>query len=104
MADELKVLSSFQNVSLYPNSFPILIEKVLKESDIYLDINHEDKLGYIYDLVKKHSKPMLAFDNTRLPNLDDSSYESICSHERPEEMVEVIRKYMENQLCNNQSF
>ena len=25
MADELKVLSSFQNVSLYPNSFPILI-------------------------------------------------------------------------------
>ena len=47
---------------------------------------------------------MLAFDNTRLPNLDDSSYESICSHERPEEMVEVIRKYMENQLCNNQSF
>ena len=104
MADELKVLSSFQNVSLYPNSFPILIEKVLKESDIYLDINHEDKLGYIYDLVKKHSKPMLAFDNTRLPNLDDSSYESICSHERPEEMVEVIRKYMENQLCKNQSF
>ena len=102
MADELKVLSSFQNVSLYPNSF--LIEKVLKESDIYLDINHEDKLDYIYDLVKKHSKPMLTFDNTRLSNLDDSSYESICSHERPEEMVEVIRKYMENQLCKNQSF
>jgi len=81
-----------------------VLEKVLKESDIYLDINHEDKLVYIYDLVKKHSKPMLAFDNTRLPNLDDSSYESICSHESPEEMVEIIRKYMENQLCKNQSF
>ena len=31
MSDELKRLSKYQNVTLYPNSFPILVEKNSKE-------------------------------------------------------------------------
>ena len=104
MANELKVLSRFQNVTLYPNSFPMLIEKILKKSDIYLDLNHDDKLIYIYDLVEKYSKPMMAFDNTRYHHLGEDIYEGIYSHERPEEMVSAIKGFMEKKLCKNQSF
>ena len=104
MANELKVLSRLQNVTLYPNSFPMLIEKILKKSDIYLDLNHDDKLIYIYDLVKKYSKPMMAFDNTLYHHLGEEIYEGIYSHERPEEMVSAIKGFMEKKLCKNQSF
>ena len=95
MADELKRLATFNNVTLYPNDFPLLIEKRLKEVDIYLDLNHDQKLMYIYDLVKKFEKPMLTFDNTRCLTIPEESYAGICHHDRPDEMVEIIRKYME---------
>ena len=95
MADELKRLATFSNVTLYPNDFPLLIEKRLKEVDIYLDLNHDQKLMYIYDLVKKFEKPMLTFDNTRCLTIPEDSYAGICHHDRPDEMVEIIRKYME---------
>ncbi|EOB33068.1 glycosyl transferase family 8 [Streptococcus mitis 13/39] len=95
MADELKRLATFNNVTLYPNDFPLLIEKRLKEVDIYLDLNHDQKLMYIYDLVKKFEKPILTFDNTRCLTIPEESYAGICHHDRPDEMVEIIRKYME---------
>ena len=95
MADELKRLSKYQNVTLYPNSFPILVEKILKSSDIYLDLNLDQKLMYIYDLVKKFEKPILTFDNTRCLTIPEEDYFGICHHDRPDEMVEIIRKYME---------
>ena len=104
MADELKRLATFSNVTLYPNDFPLLIEKRLKEVDIYLDLNHDDKLIYIYDLVEKYSKPMMAFDNTRYHHLGEDIYEGIYSHERPEEMVSAIKEFTEKRLCKNQSF
>lgn len=104
MANELKGLSRLQNVTLYPNSFPMLIEKILKKSDIYLDLNHDDKLIYIYDLVEKYSKPMMAFDNTLYHHLGEEIYEGIYSHERPEEMVSAIKEFMEKKLCKSQSF
>ncbi len=91
MADELKRLATFNNVTLYPNDFPLLIEKRLKEFDIYLDLNHDQKLMYIYDLVKKFEKPMLTFDNTRCLTIPEESYASICHHDRPDEMVSAIK-------------
>ena len=101
MADELKRLATFNNVTLYPNDFPLLIEKRLKEVDIYLDLNHDQKLMYIYDLVKKFEKPMLTFDNTRCLTIPEESYAGICHHDRPDEMVEIIRKYMEKLIYKN---
>ncbi|MDS5601586.1 glycosyltransferase [Streptococcus pneumoniae] len=91
MADELKRLATFNNVTLYPNDFPLLIEKCLKEFDIYLDLNHDQKLMYIYDLVKKFEKPMLTFDNTRCLTIPEESYAGICHHDRPDEMVSAIK-------------
>ena len=95
MANELLRLSKFNNVTLYPNDFPLLIEKRLKGVDIYLDLNHDEKLMYVYDLVKKFEKPMLTFDNTRCLTIPEESYVEICDHDRPNEMVEKIKNFME---------
>lgn len=95
MANELKRLSKFQNVTLYPNSFPILVERLLRNSNIYLDLNLDHKLEYIYDLVKKYNKPILTFDNTRCLTIPEESYVEICDHDRPNEMVEKIQNFME---------
>ena len=97
MADELKRLATFNNVTLYPNDFPLLIEKRLKEVDIYLDLNHDQKLMYIYDLVKKFEKPILTFDNTRCLTIPEEDYFGICHHDRPDEMVEMIKSFMEGE-------
>ena len=95
MANELLRLSKFNNVTLYPNDFPLLIEKRLKEVDIYLDLNHDEKLMYVYDLVKKFEKPMLTFDNTRCLTIPEESYVGICHYDSPDEMVEMIKSFME---------
>ena len=94
MADELKRLSAFQNVTLYPNSFPLLVENVLEQVDLYLDLNMDQKLTYIYDLVQKYQKPMLSFDSSRCPDLPDTCYAGVYSESRPEELVEAIKCYM----------
>ena len=94
MSDELKRLSKYQNVTLYPNSFPILVEKILKSSDIYLDLNLDQKLVYVYDLVKKYNKPMLSFESSRYQELSDSEYAGLYSNESPWELVDAIRNYI----------
>ena len=95
MANELLRLSKFNNVTLYPNDFPLLIEKRLKGVDIYLDLNHDEKLMYVYDLVKKFEKPMLTFDSTRCLTIADEDYSGIYHHDRPDDMVEMIKSFME---------
>ena len=94
MSDELKRLSKYQNVTLFPNSFPILVEKILKSSDIYLDLNLDQKLVYVYDLVKKYNKPMLSFESSRYQELSNSQYAGLYSNQAPWELVDAIRNYM----------
>ena len=94
MSDELKRLSKYQNVTLYPNSFPILVEKLLQSSDIYLDLNLDQKLVYVYDLVKKYNKPMLSFESSRYQELSNSQYAGLYSNQAPWELVDAIRNYM----------
>lgn len=94
MSDELKRLSKYQNVTLYPNSFPILVEKILKSSDIYLDLNLDQKLVYVYDLVKKYNKPMLSFESSRYQELSNSQYAGLYSNQAPWELVDAIRNYI----------
>ena len=94
MSDELKRLSKFQNVTLYPNSFPILVEKLLQSSDIYLDLNLDEKLVYVYDLVKKYNKPMLSFESSRYEKLTDDCYAGLYSTKKPEDLVGAIKLYM----------
>ena len=96
MSEELKRLSKYQNVTLYPNSFPILVEKLLQSSDIYLDLNLDQKLVYVYDLVKKYNKPMLSFESSRYQELSDSDYDGLYSNITPAELVNAIRNYIQD--------
>ena len=45
--------------------------------------------------MKKFEKPMLTFDNTRCLTIPEESYFEICHHDRPDEMVEIIKNFME---------
>lgn len=92
MATELLVLSRFPNVTLYPNTFPLLIEQELEQADLYLDINHFDKIALIYDLVNERKLPKLCFDNTLA---EGQTYEGVYSHDHPEDMVVAIRRLAE---------
>lgn len=92
MAGDLLVLSKYPNVTLYPNDFPLLIEKIVAQSDLYLDINHDEKLEVIYDYLSRYQIPSLTFDNTKHP---EREYRGIYSNEHPEEMVVAIRQIME---------
>ena len=94
MANELLALTRFPNVTVYPNSLPMLLEQIVITSDLYLDLNHDRKLEDAYEFVAKHKKPMIAFDNTCYENLSEISYEGIYPSSIPEKMVDAIRSYM----------
>lgn len=95
MSGELLSLSRFHNVTLYPNILPLLVEKIVEKSDLYLDINHDGKMDIVYEYVKKHQKPMLTFDNTYFSGIPEERYVGICHHDRPDDMVEMIKNFME---------
>lgn len=92
IAPDLLKLSGYPNVTLYPNDFPILIEKRLSQVDLYLDINHHGKIQPVYDLLDKYGIPKLAFDNTRHPEMD---YSDVISRQEPHKMVDRIRKFID---------
>ena len=95
MAPELMLLSRFENVTLYPNTFPLLVERLIQQADVYLDINHDKKLSVVYDYVSRFDKPLLTFENTKAQELAESAYAGIFSAERPEEMVVALKAYLE---------
>ena len=101
MAPELMLLSRFENVTLYPNTFPLLVEKVIQQADVYLDINHDDKLSVVYDYISRFEKPILTFDNTQSQELPESAYAGIFSAERPEEMVAALTAYLDEKTHEN---
>ena len=53
MAPELMLLSRFENVTLLSNTFPLLVveRNSIQQTDVYLDINHDDKLSVVYDYI-----------------------------------------------------
>ena len=56
MANELLALTRFPNVTVYPNSLPMLLEQIVIASDLYLDLNHDRKLEDAYEFVLKYKK------------------------------------------------
>ena len=101
MASELKLLSRFENVTLYPNTFPLLVERLIQQTDVYLDINHDNKLSVVYDYVSRFDKPILTFGNTKAQELPESAYAGIFPADRPEEMVAALKAYLDDKLHEN---
>ncbi|MDU7195221.1 MAG: glycosyl hydrolase family 8, partial [Streptococcus sp.] len=88
-------------VTLYPNTFPLLVEKLIQQTDVYLDINHDDKLSVVYDYISRFEKPILSFENTQSQELSKSAYAGIFSAERPEEMVAALTAYLDEKTHEN---
>ena len=88
-------------MTLYPHTFPLLVEKLVQQTDVYLDINHDDKLSVVYDYISRFEKPILTFDNTQSQELAESAYAGIFSAERPEEMVATLKVYLDEKAHEN---
>ena len=72
-----------------------MVERLIQQADVYLDINHDNKLSVVYDYVLRFDKPLLTFENTKAQELAESAYAGIFSAERPEEMVVALKAYLE---------
>lgn len=93
MADNLMRLAAYPNVTLLPSQYPLLMEQIMKKDvDLYLDINHHDKLESAYEMVDKYGIPSLTFDNTAVAY---RSYQGLYPHNQPEMLVAAIRQAVE---------
>ncbi|HEM6560524.1 TPA: glycosyl hydrolase family 8 [Streptococcus suis] len=91
MAENLKQLSSKENVFLHPRVIGYILEDMIKNCDIYLDINHGTKLNELLEHVITNQKPVLSFDNIASPIFEDYSHRQTFSHHQPESLITAIR-------------
>ena len=77
-----------------------MVEKLIQQTDVYLDINHDDKLSVVYDYVSRFEKPILTLT---IPSRGNclSAYAGIFSAERPEEMVATLKAYLDDKTHEN---
>jgi len=95
MSDKLMGMDIYKNVALYPGVKNAVLKDLMKECDIYLDINHYD---VICDSVYKaflNNQLILSFNNTRhsVNYIDDSA---VYSSDDWEKMVEDIKYLIDN--------
>ena len=95
MGDILRSLASYENVKLHPNVMRWMCRKMIKECDVYLDINHEVKFPDVLNWVQEAKKIILTFDNVANPYHVDQ----IFPHENPQDMIDFLREFLNT---NNQ--
>ncbi|HEM6345918.1 TPA: glycosyl hydrolase family 8 [Streptococcus suis] len=91
MADNLKKLASFDNVFLHPKVIGYILENMIKECDIYLDINHGSKDPYFLNLVMENEKPVLSFDNLTAKELKNYSNHFVSAQDDVKTMIKIIK-------------
>lgn len=84
MSDKLLKLMAYENVRLHPVILPYPLKDLLASSDIYLDINHDQKFDTVIREFQESGKPVYAFDNVQTEGIS----EQVFSHENYQEMVE----------------
>lgn len=63
MGDKLNSLRKYENVRLHPALLEWNINRLIRECDVYLDINHEVKNLEVIEKVKESGKLILSFEN-----------------------------------------
>ena len=63
MGDKLNNLRKYENVRLHPALLEWNINRLIRECDVYLDINHEVKNLEVIEKVKESGKLILSFEN-----------------------------------------
>ena len=91
VANNLKKLSSQENVFLHPRVIGYILEDMIKNCDIYLDINHGTKLNELLEHVITNQKPVLSFDNIAAPIFEHYPLKQSFSHHHPEDFVAAIK-------------
>ncbi|MBD5807146.1 glycosyltransferase [Limosilactobacillus walteri] len=75
MGWKLLRLQQYPNVRLYPAIIPPMLEKLLNNTECYLDINQGEKDKNVINFFVENNKPILAFDNTTsLTSKDTNNY------------------------------
>lgn len=87
MSDRLLELMSYENVRLHPSILPYPLNDLIKESDIYLDINYDQKFENVVKQFQELNKPIYSFDNVQTEGIQ----EEVFSHENYQEMIERIK-------------
>lgn len=87
MGEILRGLSSYENIRLYPNVMKWRCHDLINKSDVYLDINHENKFPDMIEFVQEAKKPILSFDTTSNPFHVDY----VFSSDEPSKMIAFIK-------------
>ena len=81
-------------MTLYQSILHQRIDWLLDDSSIYLDINMGGEVLDVVTRAKERGKTILTFDITR-KSMDDGLYDGIFSVERPDDLVNEIKKLEE---------
>lgn len=92
MGDKLIKLAVHDNVRLYPQIVPPVLDKLKKLTNLYLDINHGSADGNFLKSLKEQEKTLLAFQLTQHGNLGQIVFEN----EKVSFMVDAIKDFKKN--------
>ena len=92
MGDKLIKLAVHDNVRLYPQIVPPVLDKLKKLTNLYLDINHGSADGNFLKSLKEQEKMLLAFQLTQHGNLGQIVFEN----EKVSFMVDAIKDFKKN--------
>ena len=87
MGDKLGSLRRYENVRLHPALLEWNINRLIRECDIYLDINHGEKNQEVIEKVKELGKLILSFENTANEYYTDK----VFNLSEIEQMIEYIK-------------
>lgn len=76
MGERLLRLAQYDNVTLRPDMIRVNVEEQMRQADVYLDINHDNKHEHAIDLAKEHGLDLISFDNTQNPYYQDKVFPS----------------------------
>ncbi|HEO6283992.1 TPA: glycosyltransferase [Streptococcus agalactiae] len=88
ISEKLANLETYSNIKVYKLVINPILEELIRNCDVYLDINHSYEVEGILDKIKEENKPILAFDSTAhtTKNIE------VISETMPELMVKRIRE------------
>ena len=92
MGDKLIKLAVHDNVRLYPQIVPPVLDKLKKLTNLYLDINHGSADENFLKSLKEQEKTLLAFQLTQHGNLGQIVFEN----EKVSFMVDAIKDFKKN--------
>lgn len=100
MAFDLLRLTKYDNVKLYPSIIGKVLDKLINETDVYLDINYGTKVTDVMSQIVQNNTPIFSFDKTRTQDLDYDNYH-VYHDNQVNEMVDAIQQTIKKSKSNS---